>query len=140
MPYCLYLVARKRKLKFHYLAEHDVLIVTVDWTIETEEDLDPWYEAYARYFRRHFRRKVDVILDLTKFHLNPRIAGRFGEVRAKVLREFTARSYRVNADSVVKTAMYTSHVLQHAPANEFPTIDAALEQLAADRAQKDRTR
>lgn len=86
----------------------------------TEDDLDPWYEAYASYFRKHFKRKVDVILDLTRFHLNPRIARRFGEVRARVLREFTERSYRVNADAVVKTAICTSHVLQGAPRTNFP--------------------
>jgi hypothetical protein len=126
---------RDGKLKFQFRAEHDVVIVTVDWHIETEDDLDPWYAAYASYFRKHFKRKVDVIFDLTKFQLSPRIAQRFGEVRAKLLREYTNRSYRVHADSVVKTAMYTSHVLHGAPTNEHPSIEAAIEQLLRDRAR-----
>jgi hypothetical protein len=130
------MVAGTGKLKFQYLAEHDVLVVTVDWRIDTESDIELWYEAYARHFRKHFKRKVDLILDLTRFHLNPRIAGPFGEARAKLLREYTGRTYRVKADSVVKTAMYTSHVLHNAPANEFPSIEAALQQLLADRAHK----
>jgi hypothetical protein len=127
---------RDGKLKFQYRAEHDVLIVVVDWSVDTEEDLDLWYRAYSSYFRKHFKDKVDVILDLTKFRLNPRMARRFGEVRAKLLREFTRRTYRVNVESVVKTAMYTSHVLHRAPANDFPSIEAALQQLVADRAPK----
>jgi hypothetical protein len=124
------------KLKIQYLAEHDVLVVTVNWALETENDVERWEEAYASYFRTHFKRKVDVILELTRFRIHPRIARRFGEVRAKILREYTTRSYRVNADSVVKTAMYTSHVLYSAPANEFRTIDAALRQIATDRARE----
>ncbi len=123
------------KLKFQFRAEHDVVIVTVDWHIETEDDLDPWYQAYASYFRKHFQRKVDVIFDLTKFQLSPRVAQRFGEVRAKLLREYTNRSYRVHADPVVKTAMYTSRVLHGAPTNEHPSIEAALDQLLKDRAR-----
>jgi hypothetical protein len=126
---------RGRGLKFQYRAEHDVVIVTVDWTIDAENDLDPWFQEYASYFRKHFKRKVDAIFDLTKFHLNPRMARRFGEVRAKLLREYMRRTYRVNLEPVVKTAMYTSHVLHGAPANDFPSIEAALKQLLADRAQ-----
>jgi len=123
------------KLKFQYRAEHDVVIVTVDWSVETEDDLEPWSEAYASYFRKKFKRKVDAILDLTKFQLNPRVARRFGEVRARVLQQYMGRTYRVHASSVVKTAMYTSHVLHGAPANEYPTVEAALKQLLADRAR-----
>lgn len=128
-----------RKLKFQYRAEHDVVIVTVDWSIETEDDLEPWYEAYASYFGKKFKRKVDAIFDLTKFHLNPRIARRFGEVRARVLQQYMGRTYRVRASQVVKTAMYTSHVLHGAPANEFPSVEAALKQLLADRAGEKET-
>ena len=92
------------KLKFQFRAEHDVVIVTVDWRIETEHDLDPWYQAYAQYFRKNFKRKVDVIIDLTNFQLSPKVAQRFGEVRAKLLRDYTNRSYRVRLDPFVKTA------------------------------------
>ena len=37
-----------------------------------------------------------------------------------------------------KAFMYTSHVLHGAPANDFPSIEAALRQLAVDRAQNAR--
>src|SRR5829696_6036141 len=126
---------RDGKLKFQFRAEHDVLIVTVDWYIETEDDLDPWYSAYESYFRKHFKRKVDVIFDLTKFRLSPRVAQPFGKVRARLLREYTNRSYRVHADPIVRTAMYTSNVLHGAPTNEFVSIEAALDQLLRDRAR-----
>ena len=122
------------KLKFQFRAEHDVVIVTVDWRIESEHDLDPWYQAYAQYFRKNFKRKVDVILDLTNFQLSPKVAQRFGEVRAKLLRDYTNRSYRVRLDPFVKTAMYTSNVLHGAPANDFPSVEAAIAQLLKDRA------
>jgi len=126
---------RDGKLKFQFRAEYDVVIVTVDWYIETEDDLDPWYRAYESYFCKHFKRKVDVVFDLTKFRLSPRVAQRFGEVRARLLRAYTNRSYRVNADPIVRTAMYTSNVLHGAPTNEFVSIEAALEQLLRDRAR-----
>ena len=126
---------RDGKLKFQFRAEHDVLIVTVDWYIETEDDLDPWYSAYESYFRKHFKRKVHVIFDLTKFRLSPRVAQPFGKVRARLLREYTNRSYRVHADPIVRTAMYTSNVLHGAPTNEFVSIEAALDQLLRDRAR-----
>ena len=124
------------KITFQFRAEHDVLVAVVDWRIDSEDDLKPWYDAYADYFRAHFRRKVDVIFDLTRFHLSPRIARRFGEVRAELLREFTDRTYRVSLTPAVRVAMYTSHVLHGAPANEFPSIDAALAQLHRDRAKR----
>jgi hypothetical protein len=122
------------KLKFQYCAEHDVVIVTVDWSIEKEDDVEPWHDAYASYFRKQFKRKVDVILDLTNFNLHPRVARRFGAVRARLLREYTRRSYRVKLEAPVRTAMYTSNVLHGAPANEFRTVQEAIRQLLADRA------
>jgi hypothetical protein len=123
------------QLKFNFRVEHHVVIVTVHWRLEALHELDAWYRAYERYFRANHQGKVDVIFDLSHFYVSPRIAERFGEIRAKMLREFTLRSYRVNAAPATVTAMYTSNVLYGAPANNFPSVEAAIAQLLKDRGQ-----
>jgi hypothetical protein len=123
------------QIKFVHRALLDVVIAYVDWTIETEEDCLAWCDEYKRYFTGRFNRKVDLILELSKFHVNPRIATHWGKYRAQVLGEFTSRSYRVKQSALERTFMYTSSVLHGAPANHFQTIDQAIEALIKDRGQ-----
>jgi len=122
------------KIKFRYLAEHDVVLAHVEWLLDSKKDVEDWLSAYEDYFTRHHAgRKVDVIFELSKFSVSPRVAAAFGEARAKMMAAFTKRTYRVNLDDATKVAMYTSRVLHGAAANEFSTIDQALAQLKADR-------
>jgi hypothetical protein len=123
------------QVRFVHRALIDVVIAYVDWTIETEEECILWYEEYKRYFTGRFNRKVDLILELSKFHVNARIATHWGKYRAQVLDEFTDRSYRVKQSPLERTFMYTSSALHGAPANHFETIDQAIEALAKDRAK-----
>ena len=122
-------------IKFVHRALVDVVIAHVDWTIETEEDCVAWYREYERYFNARFTRKVDLILELSKFHVGPRIATHWGEYRARVLSEFTTRSYRVKQPARERTYMYTSSAIHGAPANEFASIEQAIAALLADRAR-----
>src|SRR5260221_10096184 len=125
------------KIRFRYLAEHDWGVAYVDWQVESMRDVQEWRAAYEDYFiRNHRGRLVDVIFDLSKFTVSPRIASLFGEARAKMLKEFTGRTYRVRVDAATRIAMYTSRVLYGAPANEFESIEAAIAQLKADRAAR----
>jgi hypothetical protein len=126
------------KIKFRYLAEHDVVLAHVEWQLESKKDVDEWLSTYADYFRRnHKGKRVDVIFELSKFSVSPRIGAAFGEARAKLMTEFTRRTYRVNLDDATKTAMYTSRVLHGAAANDFASIEDAIAQLKADRASDD---
>lgn len=124
------------QIKFVHRALLDVVIAYVDWTIETEADCIAWYDEYKKYFTGRFTRKVDLILELSKFHVNPKTATHFGKFRARVLDEFTNRSYRVKQHALERTFMYTSAALHGAPANHYESIDQAIEALVADRAKR----
>jgi hypothetical protein len=124
---------------FAYRAKEDVVIVKVSWNLETNADVDAWFEAYRAHFDKHFRRKIDAIFDLTDFHVHPRVAPRFGELRAKLLAEYTGRTYRVHLDPKTKAFMYTSRVLHGGAANDFASIEDAIAQLRADRAVSGRS-
>jgi hypothetical protein len=121
------------KIRFTYRAALDVVVADVDWTLESEEDVLSWYEEYKTYFADRFPRKVDIILELSDFHVSSRIGTFFGKYRAQVLSEFTRRSYRVNQQARERTFMYTSSALHGAPANHFASIDEAITALLADR-------
>jgi hypothetical protein len=123
------------RIRFQYRALHDVVIAYVDWTLETEQDVAAWEAEYAAYFQSKFSRKVDLILELSKFHFNPSVAESFARSRAQVLSQFTVRSYRVQQNVRERTFMYTTSARRGTPANHFETIDEAIEALLADRAK-----
>ncbi len=124
-----------QKIKFRYFAEHDVVLAAVEWQLDSQKDIDEWLKTYEDYFSRNYKgRKVDVIFELSKFSVSPRMGAAFGEARAKMMAAFTRRTYRVHVDDATKTAMYTSRVLYGAAANEFDSVDDAIAQLKLDRA------
>ncbi len=120
------------QIRFKHRAAIDVVVAYVDWAVETEDDMRAWYEEYRQFFAR-LGRKMDLVLELTNFRVNPRVATAFGEYRARVLRDFTKRSYRVNQAPREKTFMYTSSAIHGAPSNHYESIEAAVAALLADR-------
>ena len=97
-----------------------------------------WFRQFEEYFTTNFSEPVDTILDLSFFTVQPQVGPLFGERRAKVIKSFIRRNYRCHhRDARVRTFMYTSAVKYNATANEFPTFEAAMEQLLADRASAD---
>jgi hypothetical protein len=121
------------KIRFDHRALLDVVIAYVDWNLETKDDVHAWHKEYRDYFTRHFNHKVDLILELSNFHVNPQIATYFGKYRAMVLSEYTNLSYRVNQASRERTFMYTSSAIHGAPANQYETIKQAMDALILDR-------
>ena len=121
------------RIKFSHRAALDVVIAEVDWNIETEEDVLAWYEEYKAYFTGRFKRKVDLILELSNFHMSTKVATFLGEYRARILAEYTRRSYRVKQGARERTYMYTSSALHGAPANNYETIEDAIAAMLADR-------
>jgi len=125
------------RIKFSHRALLDVVVAKVDWNIQTEDDVLAWHQEYRAFFTGRFNRKIDLILELSKFHVSPRVATFFGEHRARVLSEFTRRSYRVKQSLRERTYMYTSSAIHGAPANHYETIDDAVAAMLADRAADD---
>ena len=124
-------------IHFQYRCLHDVVIAHVDWQVETLEDLEVWCGQYEAYFKGRFPRKVDLILELSKFRLSPKVVGRFRELRNRILDEYTVRSYRVNGPPMERAMMYAGVVLGGGPANQYDTIEAALDALVRDREMGD---
>lgn len=124
-----------RKITFRYRPSLDVVIAEVDWTLDTEADVQAWCEEYRTYFARMSGRKVDLILELSNFRVSSRMGTAFGKARAEILSEFTLRSYRVAQSARSRVFMNTSSVLYGAPANHYETIDDAIAALVADRAK-----
>ncbi len=123
------------RIRFQYSALYDAVIAYVEWNLETEADVIAWQAEYETYFKARFQRKVDLILELSKFHFNPSLADSFARRRAQVLGEFTTRSYRVQQNVRERTFMYTSSARTGTPANNFETVGAALKALLSDRAK-----
>lgn len=121
-------------IRFDYRRLSDVVIAYVDWSLESEKDVQVWMEEYRRYFTQNFDHKVDVIFELSKFHVSPKIATYFGKYRAQMLSEYTNLTYRVHISSREQTFMYTSSAIHGAPANHFDSIEDALQALLRDRA------
>jgi hypothetical protein len=123
------------QIHFQYRCLHDVVIAHVDWHLETVDDLDVWFKQYEAYFEGRFAEKVDLVLELSKFRLSPRIAPRFRELRSTILARYVNRSYRVKEPNMERAMMYAGAVLNGGPANHFDSMEEALAALLRDRAE-----
>jgi hypothetical protein len=124
------------RINFQYRCLHDVVIAYVDWHLETPEDLEVWARQYESYFEGRFPDKVDLVLELSKFRLSPRLAPRFRELRSSILTKYVNLSYRVNEPLMERAMMYAGSVLNGGPANAFDSIEEALAALMRDRAEE----
>lgn len=123
------------RIQFQYRCLHDVVVAHVDWHLETLEDLEVWARQYEAYFEGRFADKVDLVLELSKFRLSPKIAPRFRELRNGIIAKYVNRSYRVNEPAMERAMMYAGVVLNGGPANHFESMEAAIEALLRDRAE-----
>jgi hypothetical protein len=123
------------RIHFQYRCLHDVVLAYVDWHLETMEDLEVWAGQYHTYFEGRFTEKVDLVLELSKFRLSPRLAPRFRELRNGILTKYVNLSYRVNEPVMERAMMYAGSVLNGGPANAFDSIEDALAALMRDRAE-----
>jgi hypothetical protein len=124
------------RIHFQYRCLHDVVLAYVDWHLETMEDLEIWAGQYETYFHGRFTDKVDLVLELSKFRLSPRLAPRFRELRNGILTKYVNLSYRVNEPAMERAMMYAGSVLNGGPANAFDSIDEAIAALLRDRAER----
>ena len=113
------------RIDFQHDKMNDVVIATPHWKIETEADVIAWYEEYAAYFTR-LGRRVDFVVVLDDFSIEPAIGSLWGEYRAKIHKDFTRLSYRVHASKRVKLFVDTSGVRYSAGRDEAASIEDAI--------------
>jgi hypothetical protein len=76
---------------------------------------------------------MDCVMVLDDFHIEPTIASKWGEFRAKLIKELTRFSFRVHADQTVKIFVRTSGMRFNAATNEAETVDDAIAGILAAR-------
>jgi hypothetical protein len=122
------------KIDFSYDAANDMVIAVSHWHVETEGDLEPWYREWADYFEKNFPgRRMDMVVELTDFQVNPAIASRWGEYRALIHKNFTRFSYRVHSNSRVRLFVNTSGVRFDASTSEAATIEDGIAAILQER-------
>jgi hypothetical protein len=122
------------KISFTYDAANDIVVAVPKWTIATEQDCETWFNEWAAHLAR-YGRKVDCIVVLNDFHVDARVASRWGEYRARLNNTYFRHSYRVNADPTVKLFVQTSGVRFKAATAEAPTVEGAIEGILDARAK-----
>jgi hypothetical protein len=113
-------------IDFKYDTAKDIVIATPSWRIVTKEDCQIWYEQWDTYLAR-FKRKIDCVVVLDDFHVDPLIAPAWGEYRAKLNITYFRHSFRVNADATVKLFIKTSGVRFNAATGEAASVEDAIQ-------------
>ena len=113
------------KIGFTYDAANDIVVAVPKWTIESKEDCEVWFGEWAAYLSK-FGRKVDCVVVLNDFHIDARIAGQWGEYRARLNNQYFRHSYRVDADSTVKLFIKTSGIRFNAATGEAASVEDAI--------------
>ena len=113
-------------IDFKYDAVRDIIIATPKWRLVTKQDCETWFTQWDSYLSK-YKRKVDCVVILTDFHVDPAIAPAWGEYRAKLNIAYFRYSFRVQADAVVSLFTKTSGVRFNAATSEAETFEAAIE-------------
>ena len=113
-------------IDFRYDAAKDIVVAVPNWNIVTKQDCEVWYGQWYNHLSK-YKRKIDCIVVLDDFHVDPAIAATWGEYRAKLNKEHFRYSYRVNADPTVRLFCKTSGVRFNAASAEAPTVEDAIE-------------
>ena len=113
-------------IDFQYDSAKDILIATPKWQLVTKQDCETWYRQWDSHLSK-YKRKVDCVVVLDDFHVDPAIAPAWGEYRAKLNIAYFRYSFRVNADTVVKLFTKTSGARFNAATSEAETVKAAIE-------------
>jgi hypothetical protein len=113
------------KMKFELDEENDIVIAYPDWCVVDEEDCKVWYKEWEDYMQQ-FGRKMDCIMLLDGFKVESEIASVWGEVRAKVNRQFIRFGYRVHPDAVTNIYIKTSGIKYNASTAMAPSIRDAI--------------
>src|SRR5690242_12661969 len=109
------------QIQFTHDTANDIVVAVPKWTIASREDCEAWFREWAAHLST-YERKVDCVVVLDDFHVDPRIAAEWGEYRAKLNNTYFRHSYRVHADPTVKLFIQTSGVRFNAATGEATTV------------------
>lgn len=112
-------------IHFEHDATHDVHIVYPCCHIESEADCIAWLERYSQYCTP-LGHKVDMIIVLDMFSVDPAITPVWAEYRAEMLTRFSRYSVRVHSDSTVASAVVAGSAKHGVSADIAPDIPTAL--------------
>jgi len=117
------------RFRFSHDATYDVVTAAFDeLVLHTEADALEWEQIAGRLLSE-YGRKVDLLIDLSGLHVKGPASSAFGAARARVLETFSRHSVRFGAEESTAAFIYTSSVINDAPANLYATREEALEHL-----------
>ena len=119
-------------IKFKHDKESDVIIADPKWHIVTEEDCKVWYDEWVSYLKI-FGRKMDCIMVLDDFSVEPDVARMWGEYRARINKDHIRHGYRVNPDYTVSIYVKTSGIRYNAATAEAASVEDAMQAIFAAR-------
>ncbi|RKH67477.1 hypothetical protein [Corallococcus llansteffanensis] len=120
-------------MSFEHDAEHDVVTANfTDCILVTDEDVYRWRSEVEAQFAK-FNGRVDLLINLDGLVVRHTAGRTFGKERREVLERNTHRSYRYGGDEMTRIFINTSGAINGAAVNHYPTREAALAALLAER-------
>jgi len=119
-------------IDFAYDAENDAVIARPVWTISTTEDCRVWHKQWSDYLAQ-FGRKMDCVIVLDDFHVEPQIAEAWGEYRALITKDYFRFTCRVGQDWELRSTTLTESARHNLPATQADSLDEAIEAIRSAR-------
>ncbi|MFB1485215.1 hypothetical protein [Corallococcus sp. RDP092CA] len=120
-------------MSFERDVENDVVTATfTDCILVTDEDVQRWRRDVEAQFAK-FNGRVDLLINLDGLIVRHTAGRTFGKVRREVLERNTHRSFRYGGDETTLVFINTSGAINGAAVNHYPTREAALAALLAER-------
>lgn len=124
------------RVTFEYDELHDVYIAYPDCNLRTEGDCMAWFDAYADFYKT-LNRRVDVIIVLDMFSLDPTISAVWVTYRARLHALYTRYTVRVASPghSAVTVGLGQSmpRLVNYAP--DVPTALSLIQEMRATHAK-----
>lgn len=120
---------------FDFDAKHDVVTASFkDVVLTSNEDVERWRREVEERLAG-FKKKVDLLIDLSGLVVQFGAGRTFGQIRKEVLSQYTQRSFRYGGNEMTRLFVNTSGMITGAATNAYETREEALTALLKDRAK-----
>lgn len=120
-------------MSFDHDAQNDVVTASfTDCILASDEDVYRWKRDVEAQFAK-FKGRVDLLINLDGLVVRHTAGRTFGKERREVLERNTHRSFRYGGDEMTRMFVTTSGAINGAAVNHYPTREAALAALLAER-------